>query len=60
MSEVSERRKTVKKKQEEEIDDYLSEVVEARMEQAELRFKSSKYWIFKDENREEELVSETQ
>ena len=59
MSKASETRKTVKEKREEEIDDYLSELVEARMEQAELRFKSSKYWIFKDENKEE-LVTETE
>jgi len=59
VSKASETRKTVKEKREEEIDDYLSELVEARMEQAELRFKSSKYWIFKDENKEE-LVTETE
>lgn len=59
MSKASETRKTVKEKREEEIDDYLSELVEARMEQAELRFKSSKYWIFKDENKEER-VTETE
>jgi hypothetical protein len=30
-------------------EDYLQELVEAKMEQVEVRFKLSKYWTFKTE-----------
>lgn len=31
------------------IGDYVEELIEAKMEQAEIRFKSSWYWIFEIE-----------
>jgi len=36
-----------KEEKDEKKEDYLEELIEAKMEQAEIRFKSSWYWIFK-------------
>jgi hypothetical protein len=38
-----------KKETNEEMEDYLGELVEAKMEQAEIRFKASRYWVFETE-----------
>jgi len=42
--------------EDEEVEDYLFELIEAKMEQAELRLKSSKYWIFRERSDEEEYI----
>jgi len=38
-----------KRKKEKITEDYLEELIKAKMEQAEIRLKSSKYWTFKTE-----------
>jgi len=43
------REKIRKRGKAEETEDYLDELIEAKMEQAEIRFKSSRYWIFETE-----------
>jgi len=39
--------KEEKKEHNEAAEEYLQELIEAKMEQAEIRFKSSKYWRFR-------------
>jgi hypothetical protein len=45
---TSERKR--RENEERAAEDYLEELIEARMEQAEMRFKSSKHWVFKIPN----------
>ena len=41
--------KRKKEKNEKITEDYLEELIKAKMEQAEIRLKSSKHWTFKTE-----------